>query len=134
MLDDSRSLLFDDDGWVAPRTGERIDLYFFGYGRDYREAIQAFYAVSGATPVLPRFVLGNWWSRYHAYTDAEYRELVERFEREGIPLSVAVLDMDWHLVDIDPRHGSGWTGYTWNTELFPDPREFLQWLHDKDFA
>ena len=131
VLDDSRSLLFDDDGWVAPRTGERIDLYFFGYGFDYREAMQAFYAVSGATPVLPRFVLGNWWSRYHAYSDAEYRELVERFEREGIPLSVAVLDMDWHLVDIEPRHGSGWTGYTWNTDLFPDPLEFLKWLHDK---
>ena len=131
VLDDSGSMVFDDDGWVAPRTGERIDLYVFGYGRDYREAIQALYAVSGATPVLPRFSLGNWWSRYHAYTDAEYRELVERFRDEGIPLSVGVLDMDWHLVDIDPRHGSGWTGYTWNTELFPDPRGFLEWLHAK---
>ena len=65
------------------------------------------------------------------YTADEYRELMERFRDEGIPLSVGVLDMDWHLVDIDPRHGSGWTGYTWNTELFPDPRGFLEWLHAK---
>ena len=39
--------------------------------------------------------------------------------------------MDWHLVeDVDPVYGSGWTGYTWNKKLFPDPPEFLKWLHD----
>ncbi len=27
--------------------------------------------------------------------------------------------MDWHLVNIDPKYGTGWTGYTWNRELFP---------------
>ena len=129
VLDDSRTPVLDDDGWVAPRDGSRTDLYFFGYGREYREAIRALYAVSGPTPLLPRFALGNWWSRYHRYTAEEYRGLMERFTAEGIPFSVAVLDMDWHLIDVDPRHGSGWTGYTWNRELFPDPEEFLRWLH-----
>ena len=38
-------------------------------------------------------------------------------------------DMDWHLVDIDPKYGSGWTGYTWNRELFPNPTRFLDNLH-----
>jgi alpha-glucosidase (family GH31 glycosyl hydrolase) len=38
--------------------------------------------------------------------------------------------MDWHLVDIDPKYGSGWTGYTWNKEFFPDYKEFLAWLHE----
>jgi alpha-glucosidase (family GH31 glycosyl hydrolase) len=75
--------------------------------------------------------LGNWWSRYHRYTEKEYVELVERFEREKIPFSVAVIDMDWHLVDdVDPKYGSGWTGYTWNKNFFPDPKRFLSWLHE----
>ena len=39
--------------------------------------------------------------------------------------------MDWHLVDIDPKYGSGWTGYTWNKDFFPDPKRFLKWLHDR---
>jgi alpha-glucosidase (family GH31 glycosyl hydrolase) len=51
-----------------------------------------------------------------------------------MPLSVAVIDMDWHQVDIDPAHGSGWTGYTWNTDLFPDPRQFLADLHERGLA
>ena len=59
---------------------------------------------------------------------------MDRFAAEGIPLSVAVLDMDWHLVDIDPRHGSGWTGYTWNRDLFPDPPAFLAALHERGLA
>ncbi|MCL2465267.1 MAG: glycoside hydrolase, partial [Micrococcales bacterium] len=31
---------------------------------------------------------------------------------------------------IDPRLGSGWTGYSWNRELFSDPAAFLTWLHE----
>lgn len=63
---------------------------------------------------------GNWWSRYHKYTETEYKELVERFEKEEVPFSVAVVDMDWHLVeDVPPVYGSGWTGYTWNKKFFP---------------
>lgn len=129
VLDDSRSLLLESDGWVAPRPPGRTDLYLFAYGHDYAAAVQAMYALSGHPPVLPRWTLGNWWSRYHRYTADGYRELIERFRAEGLPFSVSVIDMDWHLVDIDPVHGSGWTGYTWNRDLFPDPDSLLEWLH-----
>jgi alpha-glucosidase (family GH31 glycosyl hydrolase) len=130
VLDDSRSMLLDD-GWVAPRDGSRTDLYVFAYGHDHRDALQAFYAVSGATPLLPRFALGNWWSRFHRYTSESYTALLDRFEAEGLPFSVAVIDMDWHLTDVDPALGSGWTGYTWNRDLFPDPAAFLTSVHER---
>ena len=129
VLDDSKSLLIREDGWVEPRQGETVDLYFFGYGHDYQQCLKDFYHLTGETPLLPRFALGNWWSRYHRYSDQEYKELIQRFEKEQIPFSVSVIDMDWHLVDVDPKYGSGWTGYTWNKELFPDPPAFMDWLH-----
>jgi alpha-glucosidase (family GH31 glycosyl hydrolase) len=132
--DDSRTVLLTDDGWIAPRRRDTLDLYVFAYGRDYRAALRAFYRLTGPQPLLPRFALGNWWSRYHPYSADEYLGLMDRFAAEGIPLSVAVLDMDWHLVDIDPRHGSGWTGYTWNRDLFPDPPAFLAALHERGLA
>lgn len=133
-LDDSRSLLLSDDGWVEPRDGSRTDLYVFAYGHDHQAALDALYALSGKPPVLPRWALGNWWSRYHAYTAAEYLELLNRFDVEGIPFSVAVLDMDWHPVaGVDPVYGSGWTGYSWNRELFPDPIAFLAELHRRGY-
>ncbi len=134
VVDDSGTVLLTDDGWIAPRRPGNLDLYVFAFGRDYRAALQALYTLAGPTPLLPRHALGNWWSRYHAYTAPEYLALVDRFRDERIPLSVAVIDMDWHLVDIDPTYGSGWTGYTWNTDLFPDPKGFLDALHDRGLA
>ena len=129
-LDDSRSFVFTDDGWVSAREGSGIDLYVFAFGHDYDAALAAFFAVSGRPPVLPRWVLGNWWSRYHRYSADSYLELLDRFEAERLPFSVAVLDMDWHRVDSVPeRYGSGWTGYSWERELFPDPEAFLAELH-----
>ncbi|WP_309133978.1 TIM-barrel domain-containing protein [Cellulomonas sp.] len=129
VVDDSTSLLLTEDGWVAPRDGSRTDLYVFAYGHDHAEAVRALYAVSGPQPVLPRWALGNWWSRYHPYTADEYRELLDRFQAAGLPFSVAVLDMDWHVTDVDPAIGSGWTGYTWDRTLFPDPAAFLADVH-----
>ena len=131
ILDDSHSQILLDNGWIEPRKKDSKDFYFFGYGRDYKRALKDFYSLCGRTPMLPRYALGNWWSRYYKYSEQSYMELMERFDKENLPFSVAVIDMDWHLVDIDPKYGSGWTGYTWNQELFPEPKRFLQRLHER---
>lgn len=132
VIDDSNSMALTEDGWIEPRKPCN-DLYFFGYGHRYLEALNDFYNLCGQTPLLPRYALGNWWSRYHRYSEEEYKKLINRFEKEKIPFTVAVVDMDWHLVDdVDPKYGKGWTGYTWNRKLFPDPEEFMQWLHSRN--
>ena len=129
VLDDSASHLLGEAGWLEPRQPGTRDLYFWGYGHDYALALRDFYRLCGPTPMLPRYALGNWWSRYYPYTQESYLELMDRFQEEDIPFTVGVIDMDWHLVDIDPKYGSGWTGYTWNRALFPDPPAFLAQLH-----
>lgn len=130
ILDDSESLVLQDDGWVEPR-GEGKDFYFFGYGRNYLGAIQDFYRLSGHAPMLPRYALGNWWSRFYPYSEESYLSLMDRFQEESIPFSVAVIDMDWHIVDVDPKYGNGWTGFSWNRQLFPKPERFLSDLHHR---
>ena len=134
VLDDSNTLVLEEDGWVGVRKENTTDIYFFGYGYDYIAAVQDLYSLTGVPPLLPAYALGNWWSRYHAYTQQEYLDLVRRFREEDIPFSVGVVDMDWHLVDVDvpspvPNDLNGWTGYTWNEELFPDYKTFLKELH-----
>lgn len=143
LLDDSGTMLLDEDGWVVPRPKDAVDLYFFGYGFDYRSSIADYYRLTGIPPMLPAYALGNWWSRYYAYTQDEYEALMTRFEQDDIPFSVAVVDMDWHTVDVPedqkpPRSDfeqqcglqDGWTGYTWNEKLFPDYKKFLVFLHE----
>ena len=133
FIDDSKSMLLVDDDFVIREDEEAIDIYFFGYGLDYKEALRDFYKLSGATPLLPRYSLGNWWSRYYKYTDESYLELLERFKREDIPFNVAVLDMDWHITDVDSKYGTGWTGYTWNKEYFKEPEKFLREVHERGY-
>ncbi|HSH02798.1 MAG TPA: TIM-barrel domain-containing protein [Anaerolineae bacterium] len=132
LVDDTNSLVFENNGWLAPRQaslGYR-DLYFFGHGHAYKQCLKEYTKISGPVPLIPRWILGNWWSRYWAYTQDELTNLMRDFRAHHIPLSVCIIDMDWHLVDVDPQY-VGWTGYTWNKELFPDPKGFMKWLHEQ---
>ncbi len=143
LVDDSDRPLFDDSDWpwVIPRpTDAHQDWYFFGYGHDYKQALYDFTRVAGKIPLPPRFAFGLWWSRYWAYTDQEFKQLVHEFEMHDVPLDVLVIDMDWHqtfgLRWWQKRRDQagqrlGWSGYTWDKILFPDPEGFLQWCHSR---
>ena len=148
VVDDSSRPLFDSTDfrfaqgenspwpWVMQRpAGERQDWYFFGYGHDYKQALSDFTKVAGKIPLPPRFAFGTWWSRYWAYSDQEFEDLVRGFRENDVPLDVLVIDMDWHLTfhqnwfsseNDQSGHRLGWSGYTWNKLLFPDPDAFLK--------
>lgn len=132
VVDDSNSLVFNDVGWLEPRNSPpgQADLYFLGYGHDYFGCLRDFNRIAGSVPMIPRFVLGNWWSRYWKYTQEELTNLMLDFEKHEVPLSVCIIDMDWHITETG-NQCSGWTGYTWNRKLFPDPDEQLRFLHSK---
>jgi alpha-glucosidase (family GH31 glycosyl hydrolase) len=124
LFDDSQGVVFSTEaGWVQARpdrTGQ--DWYFFGYGHAYTDALAEYTRFGGAVPLIPRYVLGIWWSRFWPYSDDDLRHLVADFADHQMPLDVLVVDMDWHT----PGH---WTGYSWNHELFPDPAGFLAEMH-----
>ncbi len=143
LVDDSERPLFDKSDWpwvMAREQRHRQDLYFFGYGHAYKKALFDFTRVAGKIPLPPRFTFGFWWSRYWPYTDEEMRQLVEEFEIHHVPLDVLVIDMDWHVTFLRDwwkkekdlaGERKGWTGFTWNKSLFPDPQAFLEWVKSK---
>jgi hypothetical protein len=129
--------------WVMERPAYEkgdsySDWYFFGYGHEYRKALGDFVRVAGRIPLPPRFAFGAWWSRYWSYSDQELDQLIRGFRQNSTPLDVLVIDMDWHLNfhQLEAAHDQdqsgqtlGWTGYTWNKLLFPDPNDFLKQVH-----
>lgn len=133
VVDDTRALVLDEEGALMNRNAEEgySDLYFFGYAQDYSSAIKDYQLVSGRPGLIPRWALGNWWSRYWAYTQQELTELMMDFQQRRIPLSVCIVDMDWHITKTG-NASTGWTGYTWNKKLFPDPDAFLKFLHQNN--
>ena len=139
VVDDTARPLFDDSDWpwaIARPERQATDWYFFGHGHDYRAALGDFVKVAGRIPMPPRFAFGTWWSRYWSYTDQEFMDLVRGFESHDVPLDVLVIDMDWHLTfnlrwqkRVVDQSGNrlGWSGYTWDPRLFPNPEGFLAW-------
>ena len=142
FVDDSPTNLFDGDpdwNWVVQRPeGSRLDWYFFGYGHDYKKCLTDFTKIAGKIPMPPKYAFGYWWSRYWAYSDSELKSLMNDFKTYGIPIDILIVDMDWHETydltwtseNID-EFGQviGWTGYTWNKDLFPDPEKFIDWTN-----
>ena len=130
LIDDSRGYVFDSEGNASIRSSAdgAQDWYFLGYGHDYISALKDFTRFAGKIPLPPRFAFGYWWSRYWAYSDTELQKLADKFAVYDIPLDVIVVDMDWHYTDAGR---GGWTGWTWNRSLFPDPKGFIDKMHDK---
>lgn len=124
LLDDTRSPLIDPETqWLAERRvseGAR-DWYFFGYGKAYKQALADYRLLCGEVPLLPRYSLGLWYSRYPTYDQAGLIETVATFEQAGFPLSVLVLDLEWHRF--------GCNGWDWDPGHIPDPEGMLH-----DFA
>ena len=131
LIDDSKSLLFDGDPkweWVTERKNTNgQDWYFMAYGTDYKRALKDYTRFAGKMPLPPRYAFGYWWSRYWLYSDKEVRNLAKDLRNYGFPLDVLVIDMDWHYTEKDR---GGWTGWTWNKELFPNYRRLLKDLND----
>ncbi len=144
VVDESERHIFVDSPtdwkqWVDVRPEGKVqDLYLFAYGHDYKGALGDFIKVAGRIPMPPKYVFGYWWSKYWAYSDEEFLSLAGEFRSRHLPIDIMVIDMDWHYTwpytgkreykNYDDW-GSGWTGYSWNRDLFPDPEGFLDELH-----
>lgn len=113
------------------------DLYLFGHGRSYAQALYEFTRLSGAIPLPPRYIFGVFFSRYWAYAEYDEREIVTEYLQHDVPLDVIVTDMDWHITfyklanlngtkDQAGQH-LGWSGFTFDQHLFPYHEKFLQW-------
>lgn len=147
LLDDTHSHRLDESSWSWVQTPHATqhkgytDWYFFGYGSAYKKALYDYTQIAGKIPLPPKYAFGYWWSRYWAYSDPELRQLMQEMRNYDIPIDVLVIDMDWHLTHgglkdiknpaLDPfGELVGWTGYTWNKDLFPQPDAFLKWTEE----
>ncbi len=129
-IDDSNTDILNENGTLSERTNPGIDIYLFCYNRDFNLCLKDYFALTGKPALIPRYALGNWWSRNITYNDEELKQLIDNFSSKQIPLSVLLLDKDWHKrTYLKDKHLK--TGFTWNTELFHSPSGMADYLHAK---
>eukprot|EP00039_Didymoeca_costata_P011415 m.160266 g.160266 ORF g.160266 m.160266 type:complete len:440 (+) comp15167_c0_seq4:1371-2690(+) len=62
---------------------------------------------------------GKWWTM----NETETKEAVMGLANASFPLDTFIFDMNWHIKP-------GWTGWTWDTNWYPDHVGLLSWLHE----
>lgn len=141
--DTNTTRLMDSSGhgfaWVdgaSTRAANRPllqDFYFLGPGFEYKLALSDWAAISGRPALPPLHAFGIWFSHYHPFSDQEYlQDVVEGYASRGLPLNVAVLDLQWHNWNYqahDAEVCNNWGGYTPNSTMFPKFVDFVEQLH-----
>ena len=127
--DTNKELLIN--GWVQERPKEHLqDIYLFIYGNDYKAALKNLQKISGKVPMTRKYVHGSWYCRWWDYTADEYIQLLKEYKDHDFPIDILVFDMGWHtqkeaITGTGHAGRRGWTGYTWNKNLIPDPAKLI---------
>lgn len=129
-IDDSTTMILNEDGTLKENKSIKIDTYLFMYNNDFELALKDYYEITGYPALIPRYALGNWWSSNDDYNDLKLKNLVDTFEKEEVPLSILVLDKDWH---IRKKRGRDLleSGFTFNKSYFKNPKSMIDYLHEK---
>lgn len=126
VLDDSNSLLLDEFSNVYQREKNTKDIYLFAYNNDFSLVLENYYTLTGKPSFIPRYALGNWWSRDIPYHDEHIINLMNKFRMNNIPISVFLFDKDWSL---KTSKLSKTSGFSFNQRLIKDPANLINFLH-----
>ncbi len=101
-----------------------VDFYIL-HGPRITDVIDKYTAITGKPYFLPRWALGHQHSRWMVYESQEnVLRWSEEFRSRRIPCDTLVLDIDYM---------DEYRIFTWNPEVFPDPRTFTDRLKEKHF-
>ena len=130
-IDDSNSMRLDEKRNIVPPKDlfGYIDLYLFIYGKDYGLCLKDYFHLTNKPSMIPRYVLGNWWSKECEYTDKEVLEKIDKFKMRNIPLSIFLLDNGWSKKD--SKYPNINSGFSFNKTLYSKPQDFVNKVHEK---
>lgn len=129
-ISETDGYVFEEEGSITKRDYEYKDIYVFMYLKDFALCLKDYFYLTGSPELIPRYALGNWWSRNVSYNDVELKELVDKFEEENIPISVIVLNKEWHQQNkIGAKEVE--SGFTWDPTKYSNPEAMIKYLHSK---
>ena len=103
-----------------------LDYYVF-LNRDYKGLITDYTALSGRSPMIPRWAFGFWMSRMSYMSRREVEDIVTKMAEFGMSADVIHIDA-WG--DVFRADGSKEL-LSFDEERFPDPEGMIRWLRDR---
>ena len=119
-IDDSKSLIYNEDGSVGRRTDDRIDIYLFMYKKDFGFCLKDYYKLTGYPSLITRSSLGVWWDKDEIYETDDIYNLINKFKKYEIPVSNLILN-NWSIDNVSI-----------NRDKFPHFESLIKELHDNN--
>ncbi len=105
--------------------GERLRYYVI-YGPTPAEIVAKYTALTGRPSRPPAWSFGLWLSTSFTtdYDESSVNSMIDGMQAREIPLSVFHFDCFW-------MRAYRWTDFTWDPDVFPDPRGMLRRLKER---
>lgn len=94
-------------------------------GKTWENLIQNYTTLTGRQPIIPRWALGNFSSRFGYRNQDQTEGTIRKFEDAKLPVDAIILDLYWFGKTIKGTMGN----LEWDKESFPEPQKMMS-----DFA
>ena len=91
-------------------------------GETWYDIIDNYTDLTGKQPMLPRWALGNFSSRFGYHSQKETLETITKFKEEKIPVDAIILDLYWFGKDLKGTMGN----LEFFKDSFPNPKQMIK--------
>lgn len=99
-----------------------LDLYLMP-GNDFPEVLASYHFLTGTQPLLPRWALGSFMSRFGYTSEMQARSVFQQMKQEKIPFDAIIFDLFWFGDSIKKTLGNlDWV----NASKWPKPAAMIQ--------
>ncbi|HUA68906.1 MAG TPA: TIM-barrel domain-containing protein, partial [Candidatus Saccharimonadales bacterium] len=106
--------------WTS-EVGNRVDYYFL-FGSTADGVIQDYRALTGAAPMMGRWLWGFWQCKEHYASQEELTKVVAEYRKQQVPLDGII--QDWQYW---PKRA--WGSHEFDPARYPYPAEMIRDLH-----
>jgi len=98
--------------------------YYFFYGPEMSKVVSAYSNLTGTPELPPMWALGYHQSKWSYYPESNVKDIAKQFRDQNIPCDAIYLDIDYM---------DGFRCFTWDKNLFPDPKRMIKELEADGF-
>nr|WP_315157895.1 TIM-barrel domain-containing protein [uncultured Flavobacterium sp.] len=84
-------------------------------------------SLTGRQPLVPRWALGNFSSRFGYHTQEEVTKTIDKYIKDEIPVDAIILDLYWFGKTVQGTMGN----LDWDKDNFSDPKKMIADLNSK---
>lgn len=96
-------------------------------GDSWEDIINNYTDLTGKQPMPPRWVLGNFSSRFGYHSQVQTEATIDAFKDEGIPVDAVILDLYWFGKEIQGTLGN----FEFYKDSFPNSKQMIKTFQSK---